>query len=261
MTISSRVMTIAVSAIKPTRANRPVSRTHVRHLTESFTTTTFASAVVLRPITDDEKYQWEVVAGFHRIEGAKLAEQKEIHAVIIEDATPQQLEIIQLDENLRHRQLTPVQEAKAMARRKAIYQEINPAARRGGDRRSKIQVGSLKSFAKATAAATGRSVTAVNRAVARGDRISAEVLKQLQGTPLETGHFMDRLAKLSPDQQKGLVADELAKAKDASDEDGQDAVEKDLSRLRRCWAQACPEAQKKFLNEITASAKKTGADT
>jgi hypothetical protein len=63
-----------------------------------------------------------------------------------------------------------------------IYQELNPTARRGGDRRSsKAQVGSKKSFASATASATARSTTAVNRAVTRGDKIADEVLAMGSG--------------------------------------------------------------------------------
>lgn len=253
---TSRVMTIPIAAIKPMKPNRPLSTMHVRDLAESFTTTTFATAVVVRPIPDDGEYKWEPIAGFHRIEAAKRAEQKELHAIVVEGATDLQLELIQIDENILRREFTPVQEAKAMARRKAIYREQTPGARRGGDRRSKSQVGRMKSFAKATAAATGRSITAINRSVARGDRISAEVLKQVQGTPLESGHFLDRLAKLSPDEQKQLIADELAKAKGAPKNGDQDDVEKDLTRLRRCWAQTCVAARDKFREEITASSSK-----
>jgi hypothetical protein len=136
-----------------------------------------------------------------------------------------------------------------------IYQELNPSARRGGDRRSsKAQVGSMKSFASATASATGRSTTAVNRAVSRGDKIADEVLAMVQGTSIETGGLLDRLAKIPADRQKEFVADELAKAsepeKTVPDVDG------DLARLRRAWTQACREAQKLFVAEVNASRKK-----
>jgi ParB family chromosome partitioning protein len=253
---TSRVMTIPIASIRPAKSNRPLSAEHVRDLAESFSTTTFATAIVVRPIPDDGEYKWEPVAGFHRIEAAKRTEQKELHAIVVEDATDLQLELIQIDENILRREFTPAQEARAMARRKAIYQEQTPGARRGGDRRSKSQVGRMKSFAKATAAATGRSITAINRSVARGDRISAEVLKQVQGTPLESGHFLDRLAKLSPDEQKQLIADGLATTKGPSKDRDQTDVEKDLTRLRRCWDQVCAAAREKFREEITASAPK-----
>jgi hypothetical protein len=252
---NTSVKTIDIKSIKPVKPNRVISGAHVRDLVTSFGATAFASAVVVRPITDGGEYSWVPVAGFHRIEAAKQSGQTVMHAIVVEEASDLQLELIEIDENLLHRPLTPVQEARAMARRKAIYQELNPETRRGGDRRSsKAQVGSKKSFASATASATGRSTTAVNRAVTRGDKIADEVLAMVQGTPIETGELLDRLAKIPADEQKKVVAEELAKAgeppKAVPDVDG------DLAKLRRAWTQACPEARKLFVAEVNSSKNK-----
>ena len=118
------------------------------------------------------------------------------------NATDLELELIQIDENILRWPLTLVQEARALARRKQIYQDLNPATKRGGDRRANNQLGSLKSFAKATAAATGRSVTAVNRSVARAEKIGEGALKMVQDTPVETGDFLDRLTKVPPSNRR-----------------------------------------------------------
>jgi hypothetical protein len=112
----------------------------------------------------------------------------------------------------------------------------------------------LKSFAKATAAATGRSVTAINRAVARADNISETALKMVQGTPIETGDFLDRLAKVPANEQEAFVADAVAKPSGSTNSPID--VEADLARLRRCWSQSCAEARKKFLAEIGGSLSK-----
>jgi ParB family chromosome partitioning protein len=258
MNITSRIATIGIHAIRADKPNRALSTTHVRDLVESFGATAFATAVVVRPLAEEGEYKWAPIAGFHRIEAAKRSGQTEVHAIVVEHATDLQIELIEIDENLLHRPLTAVQEARAMARRKAIYQTLNPSTRRGGDRRSKDQIGSLKSFAKATAAATGRSVTAVNRAVTRGDNIGDDALKLVQGTPIETGQFLDRLARVPPNEQKKFVTDELAKANELPK--AEPDVEGDLARLRRCWSQTCAEARKNFLNEVTdASVKKPSA--
>ncbi len=45
-------------------------------------------------------------------------------------------ELAEIDENLVRSQLTPVQEASAIFRRKAIYEELHLEKKRGGDRRS-----------------------------------------------------------------------------------------------------------------------------
>jgi ParB family chromosome partitioning protein len=258
MSITSRIATIEVAEIRPDRGNRPLSSTHVRDLATSFGHTTFATAVVVRPLPDDDKYRWEPVAGFHRIEAARQSGQTQVHAIVIEDANDVQLELIRLHENLLHRPLTPVQEAKAMARTRDIYQMLTPGTRRGGDRRAKTQNAPL-SFADATAAATGRSKSAINRAAARGDQIASDVLNTVQSTALDSGAFLDKLAKVSPIEQRQIVADELDK--DDSTEVAPD-IDGDLAKLRRAWAQACAEARKQFLNEVAYSkAKKVGSET
>jgi ParB family transcriptional regulator, chromosome partitioning protein len=259
MTIITRVQTLKIAEIKESKPARSVSALHVKDLVASLASSGFATTVVVRPIVDGGEYKWMVVAGFHRLEAARSGGQAEIHAVIVEDASEIELALIEIDENILRRPLTAAQEARALARRKEIYQQINPAARRGGDRRSaNAQPGSLKSFAAATAAATGRSKTAVNRAVARARKITDNALKLVQGSPIESGGFLDRLAKVSPAEQESFVADALAKTSDQPN--NQIDVETDLARLRRCWLQSCAEARKEFLAEINAAqGKKTAA--
>jgi hypothetical protein len=257
MSITSRAATINVSEIRPSGGNRPLLASHVNNLDTSFGHTTVATALVVTPIVD-VTFKWEIVAGFHRFAAILKSEQVEIHVIIVEDATEVQLELIRLHENLLHRPLSPSQEAKAMARTREIYQMLAPSAKRGGDRRSKAQIGS-KSFADKTAAATGRSKTAINRAASRGEQVASDVLKTIEGTALDSGAFLDKLAKVSPVDQRKLVADELA-PKDRPTEVRRD-VEGDIVRLRRAWTQACSEARERFLAEVTSDKTNNGAST
>jgi ParB family chromosome partitioning protein len=252
MAIVTRTQTLKITEIKPTKPNRSLSTAHVKDLAESLSNTSFATAVVVRPTEKEGEYAWVVVAGFHRIEAAKAAGKAEIHVIVVENATDLELELLEIDENILHRPLTIVQEARALARRKKIFQELNPGTGRGGDRRSNVQSGSLKnSFAKVTAAATGRSETAVNRAVARADKISDAAMQMVEGTPVETGAFLDTLAKVPAAEQEAFVANALAKPPEPTNT--QIDVEADLARLRRCWAQSCAEARTKFLTEVGGS--------
>lgn len=255
MTIVTRTQTLKISEIKPTKPNRSLIKTHVQDLMESLGTTAFATAVVVRSIEKEGEFVWAVVAGFHRIAAARAAGRAEVHAIVVENATDLELELIGIDENILRQRLTIVKEARAFARRKEIYQELNPTTRRGGDRRSNAQTGSLKnSFAKATAAATGRSETAINRAVARAENISEAAMNLVEGSPVETGDFLDRLAKVPAAEQEAFVAGALANPPEPTNT--QVDVEADLARLRRCWAQSCAEARKKFLDEFGSSVSK-----
>ncbi len=69
------------------------------------------------------------------------------------------VELVEIDENLIRCNLTPAQEAAAVSRRKAIYQELHPETKseafKGNQHTGKVASDNL-SFASATADATGK---------------------------------------------------------------------------------------------------------
>ena len=75
-----------------------------------------------------------------------------------------------------HTEVGPAERAAQTAQRKAIYEEIHPDARRGGDRKSDqtLNVG-VCSFAAATAELTGKSVQTVFRDASRGEAIGDDL--------------------------------------------------------------------------------------
>ena len=135
-----------------------------------------------------------------------------------------------------------------MARARELYRTLKPRARRGGDRSAKTQNEPL-AFADRTAAATGRSKAAINRAAARGEQIGPDVLAKVRGTKLDYGTFLDKIARLSSAERITIVDNELAElepaTKDVPDING------DLARLRRVWAKTCLEAKELFLDEAS----------
>lgn len=72
--------------------------------------------------------------------------------------------------------------------RKAIYEELHPETRHGGDRKSD-QVADLatRSFAEETASVTGKDERSVRRDAERGEKVIQEVLDIISGTKLDTG--------------------------------------------------------------------------
>ncbi len=91
-----------------------------------------------------------------------------------------------IDENLRRAELSPADRAAQTARRKAIYEELHPETRHGGDRASR-QVGDLvetERFTAETAAATGRAERSIQRDAERGEKVSEEALNLVRGTAI-----------------------------------------------------------------------------
>ncbi len=103
--------------------------------------------------------------------------------------------------------LTPAQEASAIFRRKAIYEELHPETKHGGDRKSD-QVDNLATrserFTSATADATGKDERTIRRAAARGEALGDD-LGAVTGTSLDKGVELDALAKLPKAERKGLI--------------------------------------------------------
>jgi ParB family chromosome partitioning protein len=85
--------------------------------------------------------------------------------------------------------LNPAQESHALARRKAIYEELHPKTKHGGDRRSD-QVANLSTrndrFTESTASMTGKDERSIRRAVARGEALGDD-LNDIDGTSLDRG--------------------------------------------------------------------------
>src|SRR5699024_2418164 len=101
------------------------------------------------------------------------------------------------------------QRADHIARRKCIYEQLYPQTRHGGDRRSEAagsnpQLEDLKknSFAEETAEKTGRSRQSVERDARRGNAVEPDIMAELVNTPFDTGVYLDKLAKLPPEQQR-----------------------------------------------------------
>ena len=116
-------------------------------------------------------------------------------------------ELAEIDENLMRAELTQAQEAAAISRRKAIYEELHPETKAGafqGNQHTGKVVGDNLSFTAATAKATGKDTRSIERAASRGKTLG-EHLEAIVGTSLDKGVELDALAKLSASERQGLI--------------------------------------------------------
>jgi len=118
-------------------------------------------------------------------------------------------ELAEIDENLIRSPLTPAQEASAIFRRKAIYEELHPETKQhvaGAHGANKAMGNASENSALActasTADATGKSRRSVEIAATRGEALGDD-LDAVAGTSLDKGVELDALARMTKGEWKG----------------------------------------------------------
>lgn len=209
---------------------RAIDEATVGGLAESIGTVGLINPIRVRAFGD----QWEVIAGMHRLAACKRLGLVDITADIIE-SDDLHAELAMIDENLCRAELSPSDRAKQTARRKAIYIELHPETAHGKASPSKDD--NLSSFADETAKAIGKDKRTVQRDAERGEKVIDEVIDLIRDTKLDTGTYLDKLKRLTPNDQ---VA----------------AAKRDLARLRQDEREA---AQRRASNKVQTDIKSRAA--
>ena len=201
---------IEIHLCYPSPRARPIDEGSVNALASSIADGALLNAITVRRVqkSDEACGAYEVIAGMHRVEAFRHLGRQTIPAMILE-VDDLRAELMLIDENLCRNDLTPAERASAQARRKAIYQQIHPETKNGGDRRSVGQLVQLKDapprFDEAAAEATGQSERAVRRDVTRGEALGEAALAKVARTSLDKGEELDALAKLPTDRREALI--------------------------------------------------------
>jgi hypothetical protein len=198
---------LPVSKITRRPDARPLDEAAVAALAESIAKIGLINPIRCRVSGDG----WEVVTGSHRLAAYSSLGLVDIEAVVY-DPDDLHAELAMIDENLCRSELSPADRARQTARRKAIYEEMHPETRHGGDRtEASRQLGDLSErFTADTATVSGRSERAVQRDAERGEKVIDEVLSMIAGTKLDTGTYLDKLKKLTPNDQVTAAKRDLA---------------------------------------------------
>jgi N6-adenosine-specific RNA methylase IME4/ParB-like chromosome segregation protein Spo0J len=158
-------------------------------------------------------------AGGHRLEACRRLGIKVLCFHYDGDELDRQL--CEIDENLIREDLSPVDRALFLARRKEIYLIKHPetareATLKKGEASPSRQVGeTAKRFTAATADATGQKERTIQRDVERGEKISATALQMLRGTSHNKGTLLDRLKRMdTAEAQENFVRELIASDKD-----------------------------------------------
>ena len=115
-----------------------------------------------------------IVAGRRRLAAHGLLGKNKIMAVV-RDCTPEEAELIEIDENFARQELTVLERSQQMARRRELYEK---SFSRGTGKR-------VAGFAEEAAAAIGVDKRTVQRLAKIGRDLDPEVIEMLKGNPIE----------------------------------------------------------------------------
>lgn len=163
---------------------------------------------LLNPVTvraDGDGYL--LIAGLHRLEAARSIGWLEIEAVVV-DLCGLEAELAEIDENLCRNDLTTLERAEQLARRKAIYLELHPETRAGtaGAMAKHGSANETVSFAEDVARKTGQTERAIQQHVQIAASIPADVRDSIRDT--ETADSTTQLltlARQEPETQRAVA--------------------------------------------------------
>jgi ParB-like chromosome segregation protein Spo0J len=126
------IVDVDMALIRPRRYARRTTPKSVIQLEQSIKTIGLQVPIIVRAINDGEatSKKFEILAGRHRYEACRSLKMRTIPC-IVQAVDDLQAELITIDENLCRENLTPAQEAKAIARRKEIYEALHPETKHG----------------------------------------------------------------------------------------------------------------------------------
>lgn len=238
---------------------RPVSELAVESLAQSIETLGLQNEIHLRKVKRSGALR--LIAGGHRVAAFTLLERDSIPAKIW-DCTDDWATLSEIDDNLAHAQLDPLELAIFLAKRKEVYERAYPETAQGragaNARWNATDNVSVASFAASTAAKMNTSERTVFRILAAGQALGPGEIRELRSAPNRvTLADLQEIAKCGSPSDRYDICRELAsgtaksaaevlKRKKAPGAAVSDPVEKALDKLLDAWQRAPKEARRRF---------------
>ena len=191
-------MLISISEITVSTGRREVLTKDVQALADSI-----SSVGLLNPVTVDCRNN--LIAGFHRLEAAKLLGWTEIECTVC-DLEGLQLELAEIDEDFIRKDLSDGEFRELLLRRKEVYEKLHPETKNGGDRKSekirsaKCTSDSAKSFVDDTAEKLGVDPSTVRRQIQTAKNLTPETKEAIKDANITKADAL-KLSRLAPEHQ------------------------------------------------------------
>lgn len=206
---------------------------------------------------------FHLMAGAHRLEAARRLGMAKI-PVKAWTCTDDWARLVEIDDNLAGAELTALDTALFLARRKEVYERLHPETMRGaaGARGRWSDASELGSFASTTAEKLGITERQVQKIVAAGERLQPPDVQALRRAPRPvTLKDLTVIGKTVSAPERYHVVEALAagQAKSAAEarrswasrQGGaiaqKDPVEEDFKALRTAWLRASKAARRRFI--------------
>ena len=154
-----------------------------------------------------------LVAGYHRLLAYKDLGKSEIPARIIDKNTNK--ELVEIDENLIRNNLTTLETAQQLQKRKVIYEEIYPDSKTENIKRNNFDsVYSVKSFTKDMSERKKKSQRWVQAHLQIAEHLTSESIEKIKGTAIENNFIiLQNIAKKESQEQLKAIESYLTSKK------------------------------------------------
>lgn len=142
-----------------------------------------------------------LIYGRHRLAALKMNGEEYVECVV-HDVDDLHAELMEIDENLARSELSPAEEAAHIARRQAIWEEMNTVRNTDGIQKKR---GQPKKFATELSEITGNSRTQIYQKISRAEKLGPDI-NRIVGTSLDKGVEMDALIGLPDEERENLIS-------------------------------------------------------
>jgi ParB family chromosome partitioning protein len=202
-----------------------------------------------------------LVAGGHRLEAARRLGWETVPAFVHRDMRDDDARLMEIDDNLCHAEMSPLELAVFCAERKRLYEKLHPETRAGhAGAAMRWTSGPLHSFSAVVAEKRGLSERHVRRIVAAGESLDPRDRQLLHAAPRPpTLKDLLALAKATaaPQRYDAVEAFAAGRAKTIAQalkgpvqERAERPAEAVAARLVRDWKRAPMAARRAFLEAI-----------